>query len=148
MPIPTSPQPRLARIALTALAGLIAGALVIAAILWIAARWTEGPRQKAAATTAEETSKGLATAAADAVTIINERNVEHVRIEDITRANDRAIRGAADAGTAVPGVAGALRAGLCRRNVYSGDPECAAVLGDPAGLGAARPDDGRPAPGR
>ncbi len=145
--IPALPQSGLARIALTALAGLIAGALFYAALSWIVARWTEGPRQKAAAASAEESAKGLATAAADAVTIINERTTEHVRIEDITRANERAIRGAADAGTPVPGVAGALRAGLCRRAAYHADPACAAMLGDSESLGPARPDDGRPAPG-
>ncbi len=145
MKLPALPQGRLARFGVQALGILIAvlALWVLAAFIWH--RWTEGPRQKAEAVTQQETARAAVAVATDAVIVLRERDVEHVRIREITRENDHAIKAAAGADSRAPAVADALHDSLCRRAVYSGEPDCAALLGHSEGVGPARSDHGRTA---
>lgn len=126
----------------------IAAAVILA--LWFVAatvyRWISAPRaaaeQKAEAIVQQETAEATAAVATEAATVTREVYREHVRIDEITRRNDHAIKSAAGAETRVPDVAAALNRSLCQRAAYHGEPDCAAVRGDGGSIGAAGTDAG------
>lgn len=106
----------------------------------------EAKQAKAETITQQETTKATGEAAKDAITVTNEVRREVIRIEEITRRNERAIQTAPGAETRAPDVARALRDGLCELGAYSGHPDCAAVPRPGGELGPARSDPGNGTP--
>lgn len=148
MKLPALPATGKGRAVLAAgiLAGLLALwlAFILVDRLFILPR--EAAQSKGKAIAAEETAKAAGEAAREALTVTNEVHREYVRVEQITRRNESAIKQAAGAATRLPGVAAALHDSLCRRAAYSAEPDCAAVLGAGEGLGPAGSDPGSAAP--
>lgn len=122
-------------------------AIALAAVLWtVAHRLFVLPRQAAEARgeaiVQEETARASGEAVEDALTTTNEVHREYVRIEEVTRSNDHAIKQATGADTRIPAVTSALRRSLCNRAVYRSEPDCIALLGNDSSVGAAGGDDG------
>lgn len=125
----------------------VLGLAIIGALIWTVNYWINLPREnatnKARGVVQEATIDGLGDAAGEALEITREIHTEHVRIEEITRRNQDAIKSAPGADTRAPDVAGALVRGLCEHRTYFGYAGCPAVLGNDGGLGPAGSDDGR-----
>lgn len=141
MKLPRLPTNNWARLAIGAIAILVVWTLVAAVVRFFSAP-REAAQQRGEAITQQEAAKATGEAAQAALQTVTEVRREIVRIDATTRRNDHAIKSAADAGTRAPGVAAALHDSLCRRASYQREPDCAAVLGNDRGLGAAGTDAG------
>lgn len=141
MKLPTDPRAWLP-FAAWAGGGLLVIGLISVAIYQFVLLPRENATRKATGIVQEATIEGLGDASADALEITRETHTEHVRIEEITRRNEDAIKAATGADTRVPGVARALVRGLCEHRAYLGHAGCPPVLGDDGGLRPAGSDDG------
>lgn len=108
---------------------LVVGVVLLIAAVTFGVTQCDKRRNEAAQSRVERSqAEAASNSAADAIGTVSRRGAEETASENLTRDNEREIRGADGAGERVkPGVDYAGRAALCRREAYRNDPKCKVV---------------------
>lgn len=105
---------------------MVGGAIVLLVVLSLLLWQCDRRRSEKAQDRVDDAQVEAAqNSAADAINTVEQAGKREASSEDLTRSNEREIRGADGAGDRVkPGVDYAGRAALCRREAYKNDPKC------------------------
>jgi hypothetical protein len=108
------------------LAAIIAGGLLLAALLVFGVHSCDVRHNKAAQTRVERAQgEAASSSASDAIATVASSGEAERASEDLTRSNEQQIRAAPGANDKVnPAVRDAGIAALCRRQAYANDPRC------------------------
>jgi hypothetical protein len=108
------------------LLGMIVGGLLLFLLVSFGLYQCDKRRSERAQSRVDAAQSEAATnSAADAIGTVSRRGAEETASENLTRSNEREIRGADGAGERIkPGVDYAGRAALCRRQAYKDSERC------------------------
>jgi hypothetical protein len=108
------------------LIAMVVGGVLIVALAGLGLYQCDKRRDQAAQARVERGQAGAASESAkDAIGTVSSAGRREAGSEELTRSNEREIRGADGANERIgPGVDYAGRAALCRREAYRNDPKC------------------------
>jgi predicted lipid-binding transport protein (Tim44 family) len=105
---------------------MIVGALLLIGLIAFGVTQCQKRQSQASQSRVDKGQAGAASdSAKDAIGTVSSAGQREAGSEELTRSNEREIRGAEGAGERIgPGVDYAGRAALCRRAAYANDPKC------------------------